>query len=83
MDKNELKGAGRRVAGRVEAAVGTLAGSSRMALNGKTREAAGEVQQQYGAVLDAARDYAVEQPINALLAAAGVGFLVGLFVGRR
>jgi uncharacterized protein YjbJ (UPF0337 family) len=83
MDTNEVKGAGRRVAGRIEAAAGTLAGSSRMVMNGKARAAAGEIQQRYGSALDVARSFATEKPINALLAALGVGFLFGLFVGRR
>jgi uncharacterized protein YjbJ (UPF0337 family) len=83
MDENRVKGAGRRIVGRLESAAGTLGGSTATELRGRAREAAGEVQQTYGAAIDAARGYAVEQPITALLAAAGVGFLVGLFAARR
>jgi uncharacterized protein YjbJ (UPF0337 family) len=83
MDGNEVKGAGRRIAGRIERAAGALGGSAQTELRGRAREAAGEVQQNYGAAIDAARNFAVEQPITALLAAAGVGFLFGLYTGRR
>jgi len=83
MDENRVKGAGRRIVGRIESAAGTLGGSVPTELRGRAREAAGEVQQTYGAAVDAARGFAVEQPITALLAAAGVGFLVGLFAARR
>jgi uncharacterized protein YjbJ (UPF0337 family) len=83
MDENQVKGAGRRVIGRIESAAGTLAGSTRTRLNGKARAVAGEVQQNYGTALDAARGFTAEQPITALLAAAGIGFLVGLCAGRR
>ncbi|MDB5362217.1 MAG: CsbD family protein [Rhodospirillales bacterium] len=83
MDENRVKGAGSRVIGRIEGAAGALGGSARTELRGRAREAAGEVQQTYGAAIDAVRGFAVEQPITALLAAAGVGFLVGLFAARR
>jgi len=83
MDENRVKGAGRRVVGRIEAAAGALGGSAKTEARGRAREAAGEIQQTYGAAIDAARDFAAEQPITALLAAAGVGFLVGIFAARR
>ena len=83
MDENRVKGAGRRIAGRIESAAGSLGGSATTELRGRARDAAGEVRQTYGAAIDAARSFAVEQPITALLAAAGAGFLVGLFAARR
>ncbi|HEV2676756.1 MAG TPA: CsbD family protein [Aliidongia sp.] len=83
MDENQVKGAGRRVIGRIESAAGALTGSAKAELSGRARAAAGEVQENYGAAIDAARSFAVEQPITALLAAAGVGFLVGLYAARR
>jgi len=83
MDENRVKGAGRKVVGRIESAAGALSGSAGTELRGRARAAAGDAQMQYGAAIDAARNFAIEQPINALLAAAGVGFLVGLFAARR
>jgi uncharacterized protein YjbJ (UPF0337 family) len=83
MDENRVKDAGRRVIGRIEDAVGAAAGSTRTEGRGRAREALGEIQQGYGAAIDAARGFATEQPIMALLAAAGVGFLVGLMAARR
>lgn len=83
MDENRLKGAGQRIAGSIESAAGRLGGSAETEMSGRAREAVGEVQQNYGAAIDAARSFAVERPITALLAAAGIGFLFGLYTGRR
>jgi uncharacterized protein YjbJ (UPF0337 family) len=83
MDENRVKGAGRRIVGRIESAAGVINGSAKTEARGRAREAVGEVQETYGAAIDAARGFATEQPITALLAAAGVGFLVGLLAARR
>jgi len=83
MDEHRVKGAGRRVIGRIESTAGALAGAPKTEVRGRVREAVGGLQQNYGFAIDAARAFAVEQPITALLAAAGTGFLIGLIAARR
>ena len=56
MDKDRIAGATKDFAGKVEGAVGELAGDARTQASGKAREAAGMVQNLYGQAKDAARD---------------------------
>jgi hypothetical protein len=42
-----------------------------------------EAQQAYGQAVDEVRDFAAENPVGLLLAAAGVGLVLGLIVGRH
>jgi uncharacterized protein YjbJ (UPF0337 family) len=56
MDKDRIVGAAKEFGGRVEGAVGDLAGDSKTQASGTAREAAGTVQNLYGQAKDAARD---------------------------
>ncbi|MFO1111219.1 MAG: CsbD family protein [Bradyrhizobium sp.] len=56
MDKDRIAGAAKDFAGKVEGAAGELAGDAKMQGSGRTREAAGTVQNLYGQAKDAARD---------------------------
>jgi uncharacterized protein YjbJ (UPF0337 family) len=56
MDKDRIAGAAKDFAGKVEGTVGDVAGDSRTQASGRTREAAGTVQNLYGQAKDAARD---------------------------
>jgi uncharacterized protein YjbJ (UPF0337 family) len=63
MDKDRIAGSARDVAGKVEAAVGDMAGNAQTQAAGRAREAAGSVQNLYGQAKDAARD-AGEAAVN-------------------
>lgn len=56
MDKDRIAGSAKDVAGRVEGAVGDLAGNAQTMAAGRAREAAGTMQSLYGQAKDAARD---------------------------
>lgn len=56
MDKDRITGTAKEFAGRVEGAVGDLAGDAKTQASGRAREAAGTVQDLYGQAKDAARE---------------------------
>jgi uncharacterized protein YjbJ (UPF0337 family) len=56
MDKDRVVGSAKEFGGRVEGAVGDIAGDSKTQASGRAREAAGTVQDLYGQAKDAARD---------------------------
>jgi uncharacterized protein YjbJ (UPF0337 family) len=56
MDKDRIAGSAKDFAGKVEGAVGDIAGDAKTQASGRTREAAGSVQNLYGQAKDAARD---------------------------
>ena len=56
MDKDRIAGSAKDVAGKVEGAVGDIAGNAQAQAEGRVREAAGTVQNLYGQAKDAARD---------------------------
>jgi uncharacterized protein YjbJ (UPF0337 family) len=118
MDKDRIVGSAKDFAGKVEGAVGDLAGDPKTQAAGRAREAAGTVQNLYGQAKDAAReatdaaldakDAAVsyakdayensgetfregsqavakkvqDNPLGALLVAAGIGFALALLMTR-
>jgi uncharacterized protein YjbJ (UPF0337 family) len=83
MDTNQVKGAFQETAGKIEDAVGNFAGDAKTQMSGKARQAAGQAQQAYGQAVDGMRDFATENPIGAILGAAGLGVLLGLILARR
>jgi uncharacterized protein YjbJ (UPF0337 family) len=56
MDNDRVAGSAKDFAGKVEGAVGNLAGDAKTQAAGRAREAAGTVQNLYGQAKDAARD---------------------------
>ena len=58
MDKDRIVGSAKDMAGKVEGAVGDMAGDADTQAAGRVREAAGKVQNLYGQAKDAARDAA-------------------------
>ena len=56
MDKDRIAGSAKDFAGKVEGAVGDIAGDAQTQASGRAREAAGTVQNLYGQAKDAARD---------------------------
>ena len=58
MDKDRVAGSAKDFAGKVEGAVGGIAGDARTQAAGRVREAAGATQNLYGQAKDAARDAA-------------------------
>jgi len=63
MDKDRIAGSAKDFAGKVEGAVGSMAGDAKTQAEGRAREAAGTVQNLYGQAKDAARD-ATDAAVN-------------------
>jgi uncharacterized protein YjbJ (UPF0337 family) len=83
MDKNEVEGTIRNVAGRIEDAAGALTGDTGHQIKGKARQVAGTAQAKAGEVLDDVREFAVAKPVGAVLIAAGIAFALGMLFARR
>ena len=83
IDSNRIEGATEDVVGKVQDGMGGLLGDGATQAKGKARQAAGEAQGYYGETLDTLRDLTADQPVVALLAATGLGFVIGALFARR
>ena len=83
MTANQFEGTMRDMTGKVEDAAGGLTGDTSTQLRGKYDQVAGQAHRAMGDAADSVRDFATEQPIGAVLLAAGVGFIAGLLLARR
>lgn len=89
MDQDQVAGGARELGGKVKDAVGGFVGDTKTQAQGKYDQAAGKVQRNYGAAVDAASDgietlseQVRQQPVIALLVAAAIGWIVGR-IGRH
>jgi uncharacterized protein YjbJ (UPF0337 family) len=93
MTDDRIEGALRKGVGRVQDAVGGLTGDKDTQIRGKLNEAAGAVQNAYGRTAEAVtrraqgalgevEAFAKEQPLAAVAASLGLGFMMGLLVAR-
>lgn len=86
VDKNRVEGAVESTIGKVEDAVGRIAGDASTQAEGKGRQAAGAAQSAVGETADTARRVAEwigeitkEQPFWTLLAVGAISFVLGRF----
>ena len=83
MSATQAEGTIRNVAGKAEEAVGSMTGDSNTELRGKARQVAGQAQSAMGDAMETVRDIATDQPLMAVLLAAGVGLIAGMLIARR
>ena len=83
MDTNRPEGLLRNLAGRLQDAVGGLTGDTATQARGKANEAAGQLQDGYGQVLDYVERVASSRPLMAVGIGMGIGFVLGVAVARR
>jgi len=83
VDENRIEGTVRNVGGKVGEAVGRLTGDASIEIRGKAQEAAGIAQNAYGQVVDEVKGFASDKPVVALLAAMGIGVVLGFALRRR
>jgi uncharacterized protein YjbJ (UPF0337 family) len=83
MNRDQLEGGIKDVAGRAQQAAGAMADDAQMKAEGAAREAAGKVQHAYGDTVDAVRGFAERQPFGALALGVGIGVLIGSLLARR
>ena len=93
MTDDRIEGAVREGIGHVQDAVGGLAGDESVQIKGKLNQAAGSIQNAYGKTVETAsrqaqdilgevESFAKEQPLAAVGLSVGLGFVLGLLVGR-
>ena len=83
MSGNQTEGTFRTVAGKAEQVAGAVTGDDTTQMRGKVRELAGNAQSRVGEAMETVRDIATDQPMMAVLLAAGIGFIAGMLVSRR
>ncbi|MDP9096037.1 MAG: CsbD family protein [Pseudomonadota bacterium] len=83
VDENKVEGFARDIGGKLQDAAGGLTGDSGTQVRGKINQAAGQAQSMYGDVVDEVRDFTADQPLGALLAAVGVGVVIGFLLARN
>ena len=82
MVQDQVEGAAKQVVGKMQDAVGALTGDSETQAEGKARQALGSLQQSYGETVDNVRLAVASQPIQGVLIAAAVGFVLGALWNR-
>ena len=82
VDENRVDGTIKNVTGKVQETAGSVFGDSDTEARGQANQFAGDVQSNYGEALDTVRDLAADRPITTIAAAAGIGLVVGLLIGR-
>ena len=82
MDENRIEGTAKNIGGKIQDSVGGLTGDSSIQARGKANQAAGQVQDTYGQMVDEVTSFAKDQPVAALLSAAGVGLVLGYLLRR-
>ncbi len=86
---DEIDGTVNKVAGKVQGAAGDFLGDTKTSIDGRIREAAGKIQENYGVAAEQVRGFTEElteriheTPLLAVLAAAGLGYLLGRITAR-
>jgi uncharacterized protein YjbJ (UPF0337 family) len=77
MNTNQLEGTLNDATGKVQDALGGLTGDLDLQAEGKARRLAGKTQAKYGDSVEQLAAATRNNPLGALLVAAGVGFLLG------
>ena len=83
VDTNRLEGAAEDTVGKLQDGMGGLLGDTATQAAGKAKQFAGQAQGYYGETLDTVRDLTSDQPLIAVAAAVGVGFILGALLARR
>ena len=83
VDSNRIEGAAEDTVGKLQDGMGGLLGDTATQAKGKAKQFAGQAQGYYGETLDTVRDLTSDQPLVAVAAAVGVGFILGALLARR
>ncbi len=86
---DKFEGEMNRVAGKAQSTAGDVLGDAKTQGEGRLRQAAGTIQENYGAAAEQIRGFTEElteriheTPLLAVAAAAGIGFLLGRVLAR-
>ncbi len=83
MSGTQAEGTIRNVAGKAEEAVGSMMGDHETEMRGKMRQVSGQAQSTVGEAIETVRHIASDQPMMAVMLAAGVGLIAGMLIARR
>lgn len=94
MDSDRIEGLAADLGGKMRAVYGDVVGDTQAQAEGRAEQASGQVQNAYGSAKDAVREgagamedqlgsFVRERPITALLAAAGLGYVLSRLTHRR
>lgn len=94
MDEDRIKGSITDLGGKMKDVYGDIAGDARTQAQGKADQVSGHVQNAYGSAKDTAREaagtmekqlgsFVKERPMVAVLAAAGLGYVLSRLTHRR
>ena len=79
----KTEGTIQRVAGKAQAAVGSVTNDASTQVEGMARQAAGVAQQTYGEALNTVRDVTMDNPVATLICIAVGAFALGALWARR
>ncbi|TCT00617.1 CsbD family protein [Aquabacter spiritensis] len=79
MDEDRIKGAANEWGGKAKEAAGAISGNDSLRGEGYADQIQGRAENAVGQV----KDYVNDRPMNAVLAAGVIGFVVGMWVGRH
>ncbi|MEP9378372.1 CsbD family protein [Aquabacter sp. CN5-332] len=79
MDSDRITSAATEFGGKVKEAAGAFTGSSRLRTEGYYDQAEGRAENTLGQI----KDYVSDKPMNAVLAAGFLGFILGIWAARR
>jgi len=82
MYEDQTEGVARKFTGQVEGVVGAVTGDKATQARGQANRAAGAAQSAYGQSVDGLKEFASDQPLVALMSAMGIGFVIGILLGR-
>ena len=83
MVQDQVEGAAQTVVGKVQDAVGGLTGDTATQAEGKARQVLGKLQFNYGETVDQVREAVIAKPINGVLVASAIGFVLGAIWARQ
>ena len=83
VETNRIEGSAEDTVGKLQDGMGGLLGDTATQAKGKAKQFAGQAQGYYGETLDTVRDLTADQPLVAVTAAVGVGFILGALLARR
>jgi uncharacterized protein YjbJ (UPF0337 family) len=83
MKSEQVKGALEQVAGKAQDFLGEMTGDERAQMEGKARQAAGELHKRYGDLLDECATFLQRRPRATLFTLAGLTLAVAWLIKRR